>query len=391
MSRLRIVPLLMFCLFAGTSVWFAPNAIAPVLGERFGLTPIDIKSMTASVQYGFLTGTALLTLTMAADRLPIRFLFLGATTLNAILTLSLLWVDYDSTGIAFTRFMTGLCLAAVYPICIKATASWYVGRKRGLMLGFIVGSLALGAAFPHMLNSLFPTIDIEYFLSLVAVASMTSGLCFALFFRPGPHQAKPSAFSFQSLMTLLENRRYVAIVIGFMGHMWELFTLWILIPKMWTEALTKPSSSTISILSLVSVGAGFVGCIIGGYYAFKKSSLKTTQISLLISGGFCLGAPILGHLPPHHFLYWFIIPIWGMAVIADSPQFSSMASSAVKPEQVGTAIACMTCLGYGVSAISIQLLIPMLDHHTAFDTAKWLAIGPMFALISLKLFNKSNT
>lgn len=52
-----ILPILIFSQFAGTSLWFAGNAIISDLQIHWNLDPASIGYVTSSVQFGFIAGT----------------------------------------------------------------------------------------------------------------------------------------------------------------------------------------------------------------------------------------------------------------------------------------------------------------------------------------------
>ncbi|HAF77189.1 MAG TPA: MFS transporter, partial [Maribacter sp.] len=65
-------------------------------------------------------------------------------------------------------------------------------------------------------------------------------------------------------------------------------------------------------------------------------------------------SPVLFLLPQYLFLASWCL--WGIAVTADSPQFSNLVASSVAPQLKGTALTIVNCLGYAITIISIQLL-----------------------------------
>ena len=67
---------------------------------------------------------------------------------NAILILEL--------GIAlslFSRFLTGVALAGIYPTVIKFIATWFK-KGRGFAMGIMLSSLTLGSALPHLVRAI---------------------------------------------------------------------------------------------------------------------------------------------------------------------------------------------------------------------------------------------
>jgi len=53
----RILPVIVLSQLAGTSLWFAGNAVLPDLQARLGLPDRAVGDMTSAVQLGFIAGT----------------------------------------------------------------------------------------------------------------------------------------------------------------------------------------------------------------------------------------------------------------------------------------------------------------------------------------------
>jgi MFS family permease len=51
------------------------------------------------------------------------------------------------------RFLTGICMAGVYPVGLRLAASWASGDL-GLLIGLLAGTLTIGSASPHLLAAL---------------------------------------------------------------------------------------------------------------------------------------------------------------------------------------------------------------------------------------------
>jgi len=76
--------------------------------------------------------------------------------------------------------------------------------------------------------------------------------------------------------------------------------------------------------------------------------------------------------------------IWGIMVIADSPQYSALVAQTAPAENRGTALTFVTCLGFAITIVSIQCLdyfFGMMKENTAAITI--LAIGPIAGLFAL--------
>jgi hypothetical protein len=76
--------------------------------------------------------------------------------------------------------------------------------------------------------------------------------------------------------------------------------------------------------------------------------------------------------------------VWGVAVIADSAQFSAMVSEFAPPHAVGTALTLQTSLGFLLSIATIQL-VPVLAALVGWQWSMLLlALGPVAGVRALR-------
>jgi MFS family permease len=76
--------------------------------------------------------------------------------------------------------------------------------------------------------------------------------------------------------------------------------------------------------------------------------------------------------------------VWGISVIADSPQFSTLAAQMAPSSNKGTALTITTSIGFAITIVSIQFVTFLFDEwgdeYSIFAT---LALGPIIGLVSL--------
>src|SRR5437867_3509075 len=135
------------------ALWFSTTAVVPSLQKEQTLTPFRVSLLTSSVQVGFVAGTLISALLGLADRLDLRRFFMCAAGTAAGANLLILALAPGSLGIPALRFITGMCMAGVYPVGMKMAASWAKGDM-GLLVALLVGALTLGSASPHFLNGI---------------------------------------------------------------------------------------------------------------------------------------------------------------------------------------------------------------------------------------------
>jgi hypothetical protein len=75
-----------------------------------------------------------------------------------------------------------------------------------------------------------------------------------------------------------------------------------------------------------------------------------------------------------------VMLLWGAAVVADSPQFSRMVAANTTPENRGSALTLINCIGFGSSVVSIQLLGYLPESFSIQYGYLILALGPLFGL-----------
>jgi hypothetical protein len=188
---------------------------------------------------------------------------------------------------------------------------------------------------------------------------------------------------------VFKNKPMRKAAFGYFGHMWELYAFWAFIPLL----IAALASGTLDInereasfFSFAVIAIGSLSCIGGGYLAMRGtkgiSSHAVARVALMTSGACCLASPWASGLPLPLLVLFLLL--WGAAVIMDSPQFSSMVATSALPAHRGTAITIVTCIGFGISALSIALLGVMAGYVGIAWAFLFLLHGPVLGLIGMR-------
>jgi MFS family permease len=383
--RWRMLGLLSVAELLGMSLWFVGSAVAPHLQARWELSGTEVGWLTASVQLGFVAGTAFSALLNLADTIPARRFFAVAAMLGAVANLGL--AVAATYPIAFaSRFLAGACLAGVYPPAMKMASTWFRAR-RGLAVGTVVGALTIGKAGPYLVTA-FPRADVVFITVLASVAAMVAALLVTVGYRDGPFAFEPRPFTWTLVGEVVRSRRWRLATGGYLGHMAELYSYWTWIPAFVAasvvrdpHALTARSSAAVAIVSFGVIAVGGVGCVWGGLVADRIGRAPLVTRALAVSGTCCaLVGLAFGHS------LWLLAPIalvWGFFVIADSAQFSVLVTESVPGYAVGTALTLQVSLGFLLTTGAIQVIPPfvrMAGWPWAFTL---LAIGPLLGILSI--------
>lgn len=381
----HILPVIVFAQFAGTSLWFAGNAILPQIQQGWNLPKDSIAQVTSSVMLGFIFGTLLFALTSLADRFNASKVFFLSAILGALLNSSVLLTGESFTGLLLFRFLTGICIAGIYPVGMKIASDWFEG-KLGKALGYLVGALVMGSAFPHLLNHFGAGYDWRPGLLGTSGLAILGGSLMYFFVGDGPSRVKSSSFSPSEVFRVFRKKEFRWAAFGYFGHMWELYTFWAFIPLILgyyadKQNITLPAS----LWTFIIMSIGMLGCVSGGIFSIRKGSAKVAFGFLLTSGILCLLSPLFFNLPPAFFLI--LMSLWGFAVIGDSAQFSSLNAQKAPVELKGTALTIAVSIGFLLTIPSIQLL-QLLTNYIATEWLLFtLTVGPIFGLVyNRKLF-----
>jgi len=373
----RILPAIVLSQLAGTSLWFAINAVMPDLQRDWQLPAAAVGTLTSAVQAGFIAGTLSFALLTIADRFSPRVVFLLCSLAGAGCNATAALLDGRYEALLVLRFATGFFLAGIYPVGMKIAAGWYT-RGLGAALGLLVGALVVGTAAPHGLRALgahWPWQTVMWTVSAIAAAG--GALMYALV-PDSPSMPRAARIRPQALAVIWTDRKVRASAFGYFGHMWELYAVWVLVPLI---VATRLAPEQVSAASFAIIGAGFLGCAVGGLLARRFGSAHVAAVQLAASGLACVLAPLLLDAPLWLFLAWLLV--WGAAVVGDSPQFSTLTALNSPRESVGSVLTFVNCIGFAISIVSIELFARAAQHWPLAMVLPWLAIGPALGLRAL--------
>jgi DHA1 family inner membrane transport protein len=383
----RILPVIVFSQFAGTSLWFAVNAVLPDLQRAWNLPPTAVATVTSAVQLGFVAGTLVFSLLMLADRFRPTRVFLACALLGGACNAAIAALDGQFALLVALRFLVGFLLAGIYPVGMKIAASWY---REGLggALGILIGALVLGTALPHGLRAVAGESalgglafgGLQAWQSVVLAVSLLAaagGLATA-WLVPEHGASRAARISPQALHVLWTDRRVRASAFGYFGHMVELYTFYVLLPAI---VATRLAGTGVSVWCFWAIAAGALGCAGGGWLARSWGSARVAQWQLAASGACCLAAPWMLAAPLPLFLGWLVL--WGITVAGDSPQFSALTAANAPAPVVGSVLTFANCIGFAISVASIELFVRLAQHVPLAALLPWIALGPAAGLAML--------
>ena len=215
--------ILAVCQVAAMGLWFSASAVVPTLTLEYGLADTRASWLTSSVQAGFVAGTFASAVLGLADRIDPRRLFMASTLVAAGANAAVLLVDPTSQTMLLLRFLTGACMAGVYPVGMKLASTWAKGDL-GLIIGLMVGALTLGSASPHLFNA-FGGLDWRLTIAVASGVAVMAALLINMA-ELGPLHTPAVLYDSRAALNAWTDKPLRLANIGYLGHMWELYAMW---------------------------------------------------------------------------------------------------------------------------------------------------------------------
>lgn len=395
-KRFSLVPLMVICVFTGSSCWFATNAVIKDIALSLHLdADVDmvLGATTVIIQVGFIVGTFLLAALSLADRFGPKHIFFIACCLASLLN-ALVVMATSLLQLLALRFFTGVCLAGIYPVAMKIASSWYSGGL-GAALGFILAALVFGTGLPQLLNIFGMVLPWQDLLIVISSLVFFAGVLAELFANLGPYHKSARQFDPCAVAESFRHKLFRANAFGYFGHNWEVYTFWAFIPDMITAWASRAGVSwygssgaamdgvNIHLLTFVFIIAGCLSCWVGALLVKRSGCAPIAFWNLFGSCACCITSPLALHFAPFPVFFAFMF-FWGFCVVGDSPQFSALsAQHAPNKEILASAMTVVVCGGFVFTVTSLQLMtlaLNIFDHGIVFAIV--ITPGPLLGLIA---------
>eukprot|EP01136_Pigoraptor_vietnamica_P026518 Opistho-1_new@81677 len=382
-----ILPVIVMAQFFCTSLWFAGNAVISDITAQLHISTAYLAHLTSAVQLGFILGTLVFAVLSIADRFSPSKVFFCCAIIAGLFNLGIVADSLSVVQLFTFRFGTGFFLAGIYPVGMKIVAD-YDQQKLGKSLGFLVGALVLGTAFPHLLKSL-GGLPWQLIIYCTTALSLIGGLAIFTLVPDGPNRTASQKPKLAAFLSAFKYPRFKAAAFGYFGHMWELYAFWVFVPLMLTTFKAQHNANyNISLWTFIIIMLGSFSCVGSGLISIKYGTKRIASLALLISTCCCICSPLLlmsNSMP----VFIAFLMIWSIAVIADSPLFSTLVAQNAPSQYKGAALTIVNCIGFTVTIISIQLINVLQNYVSSSYVYVFLSIGPILGLYALAQGDKT--
>lgn len=372
------------------SVWFAGAAALPALQADADLSRAAAAALSSAVQIGFVAGALTSAFLALPDRFDARRIFAAGAVIAALASLAAMSAEPGSAGMVAARAIAGAGLALVYPVGMKLAASWADGDA-GLLVGLLVGALTLGSAAPHLAAPLLETLSWRApFLFSTVAAFAASVLIFAA--KAGPAFTRAPAFRPGAAFAALKRKDLALINLGYLGHMWELYAMWAWTGAFiaaWRASRGLETGVETGLFTFAVVAIGAAGALGAGWIADRAGRAVTAGTALAI-GGLCALATPLAWAGPG-WLLGTVLLVYGVAVIADSAQFSAALAERAPKDLAGSLLTLQTATGFALTAVSVQLAPLWAEAIGWRFVFVPLVIGPAIGVAAMAAYRRMET
>ena len=373
---LRALALLAAALVLSMTTWFSATAVVPQLRAEWDLGNTAAAWLTIAVQVGFVAGALAGSALSVADVFPPRFVILVGALGAAAANLVLVAADGPEVGIV-ARVATGFFLAGVYPPALKLASTWF-RRGRGTALGIVVGALTLGSAIPHLVNGL-GGLDWQLVVWVTSVLTAAGGVIVFFGVPEGPYSFPSARFDPRQAGLVLRNRGVRLASLGYFGHMWELYAMWAWFLVFFAAVASDGKAAAYATFAVI--GAGAVGCWVGGVLGDRWGRPETTTAMMAVSAACALVIGLVAEASAA--LVLVVGLVWGFSVIGDSAQFSTLVTELAEQAYVGTALGFQMAVGFALTVPTIWLL-PFLEDGVGWRWAfVFLVPGPVLGILAM--------
>lgn len=372
------------CVLLALVPWFSASSVAPLIADEWAIGALDTALLTVAVQVGFAIGAVLLAFSGAADVVPAHRLMAGGALLAAGANAAFALVAVDLATAVPLRALSGVGIAAVYPVAMKVLTGWFRDH-RGLAVGVLIGAITLGSAMPHGLRAAGALAGLDWRLVVLTASlfSLISAVVAWYGVREGPFAVPAARLSLRMARAALAEPSVRLANLGYLGHMWELYAMWTWVPAFIAASLAVSgdvSATASSSVAFLVVAAGAIGCIAAGALADRLGRTTLTIAAMALSGSSAIAAGLLFGGPTAVVLV--VLVVWGVTVVADSAQFSTAVSELAPPGTAGSALALQTAAGFLLTGVTI-MGVGLLDPGTGSSWAlafTILALGPLVGI-----------
>lgn len=391
-AKTRVLAILCLAQFGAMLIWYNFAAVLPILRQEWSLSNDQSGTILSAFQLGYVI--SVLFTGWLADRIGGRLTFSLCAIETGIAGIGFAFFASDYSSAILWRVLAGLGQGGLYVPGMQILSRWYPVNQRGMALGVYTCSLVAAYAAAYLVAApLAAAFSWKAAILWTSVWALPAAFL-VYYWIPDPVDTLPAASVNGKLGEqgnpgqVWKRRALWLIILGYAGHMWELYTFngWIGVYA--TQAMKSNGFSSESSLVYGGVIAsacllmGAVSPALAGWLSDLRGRCFTATAILAVSG---FGSLFFGWLADSSL--WVFIPtgmLYSFMIVADSAIFKAGLTELVPPGQLGSALSLQSVIGFGVTIISPKLFGMILDSFGWGWAFAMLGIGPVVGIVAMQ-------
>lgn len=379
------LPCLVLARVCTTAVFMTyPACLSALLAEW------QMSATRAGLVQGAFTAAFALSLLGASflcDRIGAKRVFALASAASALaaIVFALLARSFETGLIAVS--LVGLSQGGTYTPAIMVVSANAAPAGKSAAIGWVLAGMSAGYVVSIFLSTSLLALH-GYESAFLATALITvAGWRLAVAAVKNARDGLPAAAAGAQAFGAVMRRRARLLMLGYIGHTWELLGMWAWIPAFLAAAVLSQGRISAIELGLWTALAlhlsGFFSSFLSGYAADRLGA-RRVLVGFALLGFLCSAA--IGWLPQDSAaLLLAVVAVYAFATIGDSAVLSSAMTDAVPPQHLGKVLGLRSVLGIGIGALApvtfglaLDLFPQALGWGLAFST---LAAGGLLATL----------
>lgn len=346
----------------GLSSIAAFPALLPTFEALWQLNHTALGWISAAYYAGYMIFVPILT--GITDRIDARKIMCAGSIFSVLTALGYAFTAQGFWSALLLRFLAGISLAGIYMPGLKLVSDHTEGSLQSRFVSFYTASFSIGASLSYLLAGEINEAAGWRWAFIASAAGAAIALAIIVIWVPGGRTHGPQKrILLSDFNIVLRSRAVMAYVLGYVVHMWELFSFraWIVaflvfsIQRQPVDAFIWSPTRIAFFINLIGVPSS-----IGGNELSRKfGRRKVISTVMLVSAG--LGAAIGFTATLPYLLVVLLAIFYGMLITGDSASLTAGAVGAAPPQLRGTTLAVHSTFGFAAAFLGPLTVGVLLD------------------------------